>query len=70
VLPGEITPFSVLRLLERMRGDVGLALTPEQRGELDRTVGDLQRRYFAPGSEANHRADLHALAERWVTAAR
>ncbi|MFN0069550.1 MAG: hypothetical protein ACKVYV_18180, partial [Limisphaerales bacterium] len=70
MVPGEVTPFSVLRLLRRMEADAGLALSSEQRQEIGASISNLQRRYFAPGAETDHRADLRALAERWVAAAR
>lgn len=69
-VPGEVTPFSVIRLLRRMEADGRLPLSDGQRRDLGASIADLQRRYFAPGAETDHEADLRALAERWVTATR
>ncbi len=57
-LPGPLTPFSAIDLLERIRHE-----------ELVRAIRALERRYFTAsnGNEAAHgHADLRTIAEGWL----
>lgn len=62
VLPGTLTPFTVLDFLTRARGSS--KLSNEQRAELEQSIIEIERRYFA--AETNgHTPDLRRIAERW-----
>jgi hypothetical protein len=66
VLASNLTPFTVLDLLNRVRGSS--QLSDIQRTELDRSIAVIEQHYFA--AEPNgHTPDLRQVAERWLLAA-
>ena len=67
-VPQPLTPFSVIRLLERIRAEGGLS--QEQKAELNQSIGHLERSYFAGESNGNGHADLKGVTEDWVRRAR
>ena len=68
-LPAELTPFSALGLLERIRDEGGLSEV--QRLELAQSMGLLERHYFASGKgDGNGQLDLKDLAEGWLRKAK
>ena len=69
-IPGHVTPFTVLNLLQRMQADHTLTLTAEQRKELTQTIGTLQTRYFSKMNERDGSSELKNIAEQWVTVTR
>jgi hypothetical protein len=63
--PQQLTPFSVLALLQRIDGEAGLEGTT--RAELRAAIAELERRHFAVAEEGGPRADdLAAVVRRWV----
>ncbi len=69
-VPAEVTPFSVIHLLQRVAGDPAVSLSPEQRAELSGAVTELQRRYFGREADAaSGGTELRSVAERWVSTA-
>jgi hypothetical protein len=66
-LPKDITPFTLTTLLRRIRRTDDLS--PADREALDRTLADLERRYFAEG-DGNGEIDLKALALDWAQKAK
>jgi hypothetical protein len=69
--PSEITPFTVLNLLERMKADEKLTLNAEQRRELSEAIENLQRYFFSrPTAGRNGDHDLEQVARRWISCAR
>lgn len=65
-LPDPVTPFAVLKLLQRMHGDQRLALASERRAELATAIRELEADYFAPKRNGDAARDLGAIARRWV----
>ncbi len=66
VLPADLTPFSVLTLLERIQRENGLA-SPQQ-AELAKSIDELQDRYFK--STGTRSMDLKELAQSWISRAK
>jgi hypothetical protein len=64
-LPGNLTPFTALDFLTRVRGSG--KLSDAQRAELDRLIGEVEQHYFAPAANG-HNPDLRRIAERWLFA--
>jgi hypothetical protein len=70
VMPGHITPFTVLNLLLRMRDDQKLAFDSSQRAELNEAITGLQKHFFSrPSTERNGQPDLEEVARQWVSRA-
>jgi hypothetical protein len=65
-VPGELTPFTVMGLLQRIGERDGL--TEAQRMELSKSLSQLEHHYFADDGEPV--PDLRTLAETWVGRAR
>jgi len=61
-LPGRLTPFTVLGLLQRVQQQY--RLSEAQRAELAQALTALERHYFAGESQGEN--NLRALAEHWV----
>lgn len=66
-MPHQITPFSVLQLLQRLAADRSLVLTDERRSELVAAIRDLEARYFSPAPDRSGYANLEEVAKRWVS---
>jgi hypothetical protein len=64
-LPGDLTPFTVLHFLDRVRGS--RKLSDGQRAELDRAVVEIEQHYFAAKTNG-HTPDLRRIAEHWLFA--
>lgn len=64
-LPEQLTPFSVMALLRRIRDDSELPLTAADREHLEETLETLEERYFVRGSNG-HADDLEPLCRRWL----
>jgi hypothetical protein len=65
-MPAEVTPFSVLAVLQRIESDGGLSA--ERRGELTAVMRRIERHYFAM-SDRDNAPDLAAELRRWIEAA-
>ncbi len=65
-MPAEVTPFSVLAVLQRIESDGGLSA--ERRGELTAVMRRIERHYFAM-SDRDNPPDLAAELRRWIEAA-
>ena len=65
VVPDEITPLSVIGLLQRIKD--GGKLDAATRSELDQTIASMQGHYYA--SNASTAPDLAGLAKDWVAKA-
>ncbi len=61
-VPAELTPFTVINLLRRMREDGSIA--NRHGGELDAEIARLEAHYF--GKAAEHEPDLEGVARDWV----
>jgi hypothetical protein len=64
-LPAELTPFSVLTLLESIKKENGLA--PPHQSELANSITELQVRYFSV--DGSRDMNLKELASTWVSRA-
>jgi hypothetical protein len=70
VFPPELTPFTVLNLLQRMKADQKLTLNADQRRELGEAIANLQQYFFArPTDTRNGGHDLEQVARRWINCA-
>jgi hypothetical protein len=70
VVPGHITPFTVISLLRRIHSDGKLALDDGQRKELESAISGLQEYFFdRPAQTRNGQPDLEQIAKRWVGSA-
>jgi len=65
-IPDRMTPFAVINLLRAMSGDVGLKWSEPERLELHRTLGTLERHYFARQQNGDPEPDLPAISRRWA----
>jgi hypothetical protein len=65
-LPGQLTPFTVISFLNRVRGNGNLS--DSQRAELERSIVEIEQHYFAVQTNG-HSPDLRRIAERWLFAA-
>ena len=62
-LNGDVTPFTVISLLHRIRDNS--SLSDKHRGELEESIESLERRYF--GSEgAVDPVELQQIADTWL----
>ena len=64
--PRELTPFSLLGLLQRIRDDATLPLSPSARQSLDQTIARLEQGYFTSGAGAVDGADLPKIMADWL----
>jgi len=69
VVPRDVTPFSVVSLLHRIRTSPDAQLTEEARVELYREIVTLERAAFATKTTPQSTPDLELLAARWVRSA-
>lgn len=69
-MPATVTPFTILGLLRRIEAERGAGLPTELRGELTKTISDLETRSFAPNAAGATEADLVSLTRRWIEMAR
>ncbi len=67
--PRELTPFSLLGLLQRIRDDTEVSLAPAARQTLEQTIARLERGYFSSGTEAIDIADLPKILAEWLSQA-
>lgn len=65
VLPVELTPFSVLSVLKRMRTDERLRLSASDRGALQSAIADLEEQNFARDEAPTETRELKAALNRW-----
>jgi hypothetical protein len=66
-VPEQVTPFTTIALLERIRKDGGLS--DAERAEVAATIRDLEQLYFAAG-ECKGSKSLSEVAQSWVRRAR
>jgi len=66
ILPDPVTPFAALKLLRRIEADPAIAMPDARRGELVKTIRDLERGYFAPPSNGSPNGDLTSLLQSWM----
>jgi hypothetical protein len=64
-VPEHVTAFTVLGFLRQIRDR---EIAQAQRGDLDRTIADLERCYFAQNGDTPH-PDLRRIAEEWLARA-
>lgn len=64
LLPGHLTPFTVLTLLQRLEKEA--RLNESQRAELGQAIRTLERRYFADEVNGDGEVNLRQLAESWL----
>jgi len=70
VFPSELTPFTVLNLLQRMKAYQKLTLNVDQRRELGEAIENLKQYFFARPTDArNGGHDLEQVARRWLSCA-
>jgi hypothetical protein len=67
-VPGRVTPFTVIQLLEQIRDEGELSETEKQ--EIAGTIQGIERHFFAASGSGNGDVDLEGTARRWVAAAR
>lgn len=65
-MPAQVTPFTALTLLRRIQADDRLALADERRGELARTIRELEQGYFARPTNGSPNGDLTRLLQTWL----
>jgi hypothetical protein len=65
-LPGQITPFSVIGLLQRMASDTSLRWSEPDREELHRAVLNLERHFFNRGTDEEPAPDLITIGHDWI----
>ncbi len=65
-LPEEITPFTVISLLQRIRDDRTLRMPDTQREELTESIRTLERDFFAASAGPGGATDLREIAQSWV----
>lgn len=68
VMPARVTPVDAISLLRKIHAANGEALKPAEQAELLTTIGDLERRYFAPlgGEAASNGPSLEMVLQTWV----
>lgn len=64
--PPQLTPFTLIGLLQRMHADAALRLTPGQQQDLSSTIDKLESQFFSRGETAPD-ADLDGIATLWLT---
>jgi hypothetical protein len=67
-VPGRLTPFTAIGLLERIRDEGGL--DEAQRAELGESIRQLERCYFSGNGNGDGRVDYRQVAEGWARKAR
>ena len=67
-MPGRLTPFTAIGLLERIRDEGGL--DEAQRAELGESIRQLERCYFSGNGNGDGRVDYRQVAEGWARKAR
>jgi hypothetical protein len=67
--PQELTPFSLLVLLNRMQSDARLRFSAAERRALSDTITELDRRYFAGVDGDGATQDLSTMLEPWLARA-
>ena len=65
--PQTVTPFSLLSLLERIRGDESINLPAVERQELGVVIHRLEDNFFRNGDPETSSIDLGALLDEWLT---
>jgi hypothetical protein len=65
-LPHEITPFSVIALLQRIESSHSVPLTDDERRTLQREIHSLEQLAFARDCSPSSSRDLDTLARRWL----
>ncbi len=67
-VPESLTPFSAVATLRKIETTTDAALSGEQRRELTTVIGELESKYFGPGSvERDVRtAELRTIVQGWV----
>jgi hypothetical protein len=69
--PAQVTPFTVLNLLQRMKADEKLSFSAEQSRELSEAIAGLQEYFFdRPVRSRNGGPDLEDVARRWLSCAK
>jgi hypothetical protein len=63
-MPATLTPFTTIGLLERIGRDA--KLTEEQKEQVQQSIHEVERSYFAGNGNGAAPADLRAIAERWI----
>jgi hypothetical protein len=67
-LPANLTPFTVLGLLQRLRRDGHLP--SGDLADLDKAIALVEEHYFAAEANGNGQVDLRELAHGWVAKVR
>ena len=67
-LPANLTPFTVLELLQRLKADG--PLNPAQRADLEAVILGIEEYYFAADRNGHPPPDLRGIAERFAGAGR
>ena len=65
-LPREVTPFSVIALLQRIESSHAVPLSDDQRRTLQSEIHNLEQHTFARDSSPATSHDLDTLARRWL----
>ena len=61
-MPADVTPFTILALLRRIREEAGVA--DSDRKDLDAVIVEVERQFFR--EESHGELDLRAVAEGWL----
>jgi hypothetical protein len=67
-LPEQVTPFSVVAMLRRMRNDASLPLSAAERAHLGETLAELDEWFFVRGADGDA-ADLEPICRHWLSIA-
>jgi hypothetical protein len=67
-LPEQVTPFSAITMLRRMRDDATLPLSASERAHLGETLAELDEQFFVRGADGDS-ADLEPICRRWLSLA-
>jgi hypothetical protein len=64
--PAQVTPFSLLGLLDRIGSDQGLNLSTSERQALLETSDELRKLFFERGPAHSAQPELEAVLDRWL----
>ncbi len=69
-MPSRLTPLSAVMTLRRIADDYGPVLDEGRRGELERDIDSIERKYFGPGDATDGNGELADVLRRWSSSLR